>query len=178
MCRDRCTDTLPPQEIAGSEILQEHSEISSSYITLRTMYIHAMRTTNGCSQRWHVVSDNCFTRTLVVYLAPFLRSRPNQDDKSPRANFSGLPFCVHRIFTLLDVVLAQLFSLVGGQHASRRCRGPYSRVAAKDTLPPDAAAAAASRSVGGSGAGGNADVSSIVVGGIDVVVVGQSLPTP
>lgn len=56
----------------------------------------------------------------------------------------------------------------------------YSRVAAKDTLPSDAAAAAASISVGGSGAGGSADVNSIVVVGADVVdvVVGQLLPTP
>lgn len=78
------------------------------YIILRTMYIHAMRTTNGCPQRLHIVSDDCSAHTLMVYLAPFLPSRPNEDDKILSREFLR-PF-FFRIFTLLDVVLAQLFS--------------------------------------------------------------------
>lgn len=69
-----------------------------------------------------------------------------------------------------------LFSLATMHHAAMQFS--YSRVAAKDTLPPEAAAAAANNSVGGSGAGGSADVNSTAVGGANVVVVGQSLPTP
>lgn len=55
-------------------------------------------------------------------------------------------------------------------------RSFYSRVAAKDTLPPEAAAAATNNR--GSDADGSADVNSIAIRGANVVVVGQSLPTP
>lgn len=48
----------------------------------------------------------------------------------------------------------------------------YSRVAAKETFPPDAAAAAANNRVGGNG--GSGDVCSV---GVDAVV-GQLLATP
>jgi len=58
----------------------------------------------------------------------------------------------------------------------------YSRVAAKDTLLPEAAAVAAASSTrlsnSGSGSDGSADVNSIAIGGANVVVDGQSLPTP
>lgn len=75
------------------------------------MYIHAMRTTNG----WLHGGGVSFLmiappRTLVIYLASFLPSRPNED-KFLR-EFLVLCFLLfpRRIFTLLDVVLAQLFS--------------------------------------------------------------------
>lgn len=48
----------------------------------------------------------------------------------------------------------------------------YSRVAAKETFPPEAAAAAANNSVGGNG--GSGDVCSVGV----ATVVGQLLATP
>lgn len=85
------------------------SEISSSplhYITLRTMYIHAMRTTNGCPQRWHVVSDD-----------------------EPRSHFGGLPratFLLDQTKTNSRANFLGLSSLVGSSPCLMWCSRNYS----------------------------------------------------
>lgn len=134
--------------------------------------------------------------TLVVFLLPFSNERPT----NCRAIFSDIAqYFLYADPSLFIPSLSFIFfSLFPSHHAGYGCSREYyfhitimhhaamqpfySRVAAKDTLPPEAAAAAAASSTrpsnSGSGSDGSADVNSIAIGGAKDVVDGQSLPTP